>query len=349
MNSSARLLPEGAVLLSSRAPIGYVAIAKNPTATNQGFRSLILKSDFDSEFVYYWLTANVDELERHSSGSTFKELSGSALAQIRLQVPPLPEQRAIAAVLGTLDDKIELNRRMNQTLEQIAQALFKSWFVDFDPVHANRNGESLPGLAPEVQALFPSAFEESELGNIPQGWRVGILEDLLVLQRGYDLPEASRTPGPYPVLSARGPSGTHAEFRVRGPGVTTGRSGVLGKVFYVTGDFWPLNTSLWIKEFHGSRPLHAYHLLKDIDFEIFNAGSAVPTLNRNHVHNVPMVIPPLATIERFEQLAEPLFTRRHHNSNEASTLAALRDSLLPKLMSGEVRVREAEQLVEEML
>ncbi len=137
---SAKLLPPGTVLVTSRAPIGYVAIAKNPIATNQGFRSLIPKPGIDSEFLYYWIKANVEELRRHASGSTFQELTGSAFAQLRIRVPPLPEQRAIAHILGTLDDKIELNRRMSETLEQMARALFKSWFVDFDPVRAKMEG-----------------------------------------------------------------------------------------------------------------------------------------------------------------------------------------------------------------
>jgi type I restriction enzyme S subunit len=139
---SAQLLPAGTVLVTSRAPIGYAAIAKNPIATNQGFRNLIPKPGFDSEFLYYWVKAHVEELQRHASGSTFQELTGTALAQIRIRVPPLPEQRAIAHILGTLDDKIELNRRMSETLEAMARALFKAWFVDFEPVRVKYRGES---------------------------------------------------------------------------------------------------------------------------------------------------------------------------------------------------------------
>ena len=134
--SSAKLVPAGTVLLSTRAPIGYVALAKNPITTNQGFRALMGRDGVFSEYLYYWLKLNTEELERHASGSTFKELSGSSLKKIQLYLPPLPEQRAIAHILGTLDDKIELNRRMNQTLEAMARALFKSWFIDFDPVRA---------------------------------------------------------------------------------------------------------------------------------------------------------------------------------------------------------------------
>ena len=202
-------------------------------------------------------------------------------SSLQFRFPPLAEQRAIAHILGTLDDKIELNRRMNETLEAMARALFKSWFVDFDPVRAKAEGRD-PGLPKPLADLFPDSFEDSELGEIPKGWKVGPLEEALVLQRGFDLPVTLRTPGLYPVLAASGPSGTHNEFMVRGPGVTTGRSGVLGNVFYVDSDFWPLNTSLWAKEFRHSRPAYAFHLLRGIDLALFNAGSAVPTLNRNH-------------------------------------------------------------------
>ena len=170
-SSSARLLPAGSVLLSTRAPIGYVALAKNPISTNQGFRSLKVKDGFSAEYLYYWLTANTDELERHASGTTFRELSGSSLKGVRIHLPPLDEQRRIAHILGTLDDKIELNRRMGETLEAMAQALFKSWFVDFDPVRAKAEGRPT-NLPPDLDALFPASFHDSELGEIPDGWDV---------------------------------------------------------------------------------------------------------------------------------------------------------------------------------
>jgi type I restriction enzyme, S subunit len=151
-------------------------------------------------------------------------------------VPLIDEQRAISHILGTLDEKIELNRRMSETLEAMARALFKSWFVDFDPVRAKTEGRD-PGLRPDIAGLFPDRLVDCELGEIPQGWRVGRLDEVLVLQRGFDLPTLERTPGLYPVIAASGPNGTHNQFMVRGPGVTTGRSGVLGNVFYIHEDF----------------------------------------------------------------------------------------------------------------
>jgi type I restriction enzyme, S subunit len=243
-------------------------------------------------------------------------------------------------VIGALDDKIELNRRMNATLEAMARALFQSWFVDFDPVRAKLDGRQPFGLDSDTAALFPANFEESALGPIPQGWEAGRLDDVLTLQRGFDLPTPDRTHGKYPVMAASGPNGCHDKFMVRGPGVTTGRSGVLGRVFFIHGDFWPLNTSLWVKEFKRVSTAYSFHLLRGLDFEMFNAGSAVPTLNRNHVHNLPVVIPPKPIIEAFDSLVMPLMKRQKANEDQSHILATLRDTMLPKLLSGELQINE---------
>ena len=281
---------------------------------------------------------------RHAVGATMPNLNTSILSALPFVIPPLAEQKAIAHILGTLDDKIELNREMNQTLSAMARAIFKSWFVDFDPVRAKMEGRQPAGMDAATAELFPDEFEESVLGMIPKGWRVGKLDDLLILQRGFDLPTSQRIPGNYPVIAASGASGTHAEYKVTGPGVTTGRSGLLGKVFFVHEDFWPLNTSLWVKEFKNSRPIHAYHLLSELKFETFNAGSAVPTLNRNHVHSLPEIIPPISIVEAFEDLVISMFRKCRANEKQSVTLASIRDTLLPKLLSGEIRVKEAEKI-----
>jgi type I restriction enzyme S subunit len=228
---------------------------------------------------------------------------------------------------------------MNATLEAMARALFQSWFVDFDPVRAKLDGRKPDGLDNAAAALFPAAFQDSPLGPIPRGWEVGRLDDVLTLQRGFDLPTSDRTHGVYPVMAASGPNGCHDKFMVHGPGVTTGRSGVLGKVFFIHGDFWPLNTSLWVKEFKRVSPAYAFHLLRGLDFEIFNAGSAVPTLNRNHVHNLPVLMPPKPIVDALDGQVMPLMKQQQANEDQSRTLATLRDTLLQKLLSGELRIR----------
>ena len=302
----------------------------------------------DSRFLYYqfssprirsWIIDN-------GIGSSVPGFNLGMLKSVGLNIPPLPEQKAIARLLGTLDDKIELNRKTNETLEAMAKALFQSWFVDFDPVRAKAEGRPT-GLPDEISDLFPDSFEESELGDIPRGWEICGLERFLVLQRGYDLPATQRINGKYPVIAASGPSGCHNEAMSTAPGVVTGRSGVLGKVFYVQSDFFPLNTTLWAKEFRLATPIYAYFLLGSIDFSSFNAGSAVPTLNRNHLGGLRFAAPPSEIIRFYSETAVSLMTGVEQISNQVACLVETRDTLLPKLISGELRIPEAEKLLEQ--
>ena len=214
-NSSARLLPKNTVLVTSRAPIGYVALADNEIATNQGFKSLILNDGYDPDFFYYLIKHNVPTLEAVSSGTTFKEISGKAFKQIKFNVPPLPEQKAIAHILGSLDDKIELNRRMNETLEAMAQALFKSWFVDFDPVidNALAAGNPIPdelkekaairqgldderkSLPNDIRRLFPLEFVYTEeMGWVPKGWKPQTIDSMIEIDPAVNLPKNTVAP-----------------------------------------------------------------------------------------------------------------------------------------------------------
>ena len=224
-NSSARLLPKNTVLVTSRAPIGYVVLADNEIATNQGFKSLILNDGYDPDFFYYLIKHNVPTLEAVSSGTTFKEISGKAFKQIKFNVPPLPEQKAIAHILGSLDDKIELNRRMNETLEAMAQALFKSWFVDFDPVidNALAAGNAIPdelkekaclrrgfgrqaairqrlddtqkSLPDDIRRLFPSEFAYTEeMGWVPKGWKTQTIDSIIEIDPAVNLSKNTVAP-----------------------------------------------------------------------------------------------------------------------------------------------------------
>ena len=341
------------VIVVRRCNSGESALVPPDLECAIGQNLVILRSD--GNFVHpqflRWLINGPDWWEQVSKfinvGAVFDSLRCRDIPNFELTIPPIADQQEISTVLDALDDRITLLRETNATLEAIAQALFKSWFVDFDPVRAKMEGRAPEGMDEATAALFPDSFEESALGLVPKGWAIGILSDLLVLQRGFDLPSQDRVPGDFPIIAASGPSGTHREFMAKGPGVMTGRSGVLGKVFLELEDYWPLNTTLWVKEFRAATPCFAYEVLRMLDFQSFNAGSAVPSLNRNHIHGLRYLIPQRSCIEAYESIAMGVHTRVKLNSQQAQTLATLRDTLLPRLISGQLRLPEAEALLEE--
>jgi type I restriction enzyme S subunit len=301
-------------------------------------------------FLHYFfrsnaMTAAVDAI---ATGSVTRRRTAplSEILSLQFRLPPIEYQKAVNSIIKIFDERINLNHRMNETIDAITRAIFRSWFVDYDPVYSKTNGVNNQ-LNGKIHGLFPESFQESELGKIPKGWKTGRLDDLVFLQRGFDLPKKNRIPGHYPLIAASGYNDTHSEAKVKGPGVVTGRSGRLGVVTFVQEDFWPLNTTLWVKEFRGSAPYHAYLLLHTLSLEQFNAGSAVPTLNRNHIHGIPMVIPPFRVVQCFEELLSPLFNKKFLNIDESDILSSLRDTLLPKLLSGEMYIKNAEKFLKE--
>ena len=343
-NSSARLLPRNTVCLSRTASVGFVVVMGRAMATSQDFVNWVCGPRLDPQYLKYVLVAENEALWRFASGTTHQTIYYPEAKAFHISLPPPTEQQAIVRVLCALDDRIDLNRRMNQTLEAMAQALFKDWFIDFGPVRAKMEGRQ-PYLAPSTWSLFPGALDDGR----PRGWKIGQLDDLILLQRGFDLPASQRDEGQVPVIAASGPHGFHSEAKARGPGVITGRSGVLGRVFFVAEDYWPLNTTLWIKEFRLATPHFAFELLRTLDFSSFNAGSAVPTLNRNHVHGLPQALPSRSCIEAFERNASIWYRAIRLNEQQSNTLTALRDVLLPQLLSGALRIRDAEKLVGDAL
>lgn len=328
------------------------AVARVPSQIAQGRLTqdtvkLVFKTPNVPKDYLYWLLQTPDYrayCKAHSTGTTNLGLAREDF--LAFPVPPLtPARQWIVDVVRLAEDKIELNRRMNETLEVMAHAIFRDWFVDFGPVRRKLAGATdpveimghlttNPTRAAELARLFPDSLTD----DLPATWEWAPLSDILVLQRGFDLPKTTRTDGNFPVIAASGPSGTHNEFKVRGPGVCTGRSGVLGGVYFVPSNFWPLNTSLWIKDYPASTPLLAFHLLREIDLASYNAGSAVPTLNRNHVHGLKTTKAPSSVIAAFDKIGMSLYAKIGANDAECRSLVETRDYLLPRLMSGAVRV-----------
>ena len=285
-------------------------------------------------------------IENMHVGTMIPHFKKTDFDKLNLPLPSRSDQEFIGQLYLGLSKRIALNQNMNQTLEDIAKAIFKSWFVDFDPVRAKVEGRPT-GLPPEIGGLFPDEMVDSEIGEIPTGWDIRGLDHYLLLQRGFDLPSKDRIEGDFPVVAASGISSTHNFPKAKAPGVVTGRSGVLGNVFFVQQDFFPLNTTLWVKEFYAATPVFAYFLLRTIDFAVFNAGSAVPTLNRNHLSSLRFPSPQQKLIDQFTKITTPLMESLDLRTKESSTLEQIRDTLLPKLISGELRIPDAEKFLEE--
>jgi type I restriction enzyme S subunit len=243
------------------------------------------------------------------------------------------EQKRIAGILGALDDKIDLNRRMSQTLESMARALFRSWFVDFDPVRAKAEGRD-PSLTSAFADLFPDSLIDSELGEIPYGWGVAPLGDLVELAYGKALRSQDRRPGFVPVYGSNGQVGWHDEALALGPGVVVGRKGTPGTVEWSARDFYVIDTAFYVVRKCPALTLpFLFHALQCQDLAALGADSAVPGLNRNLAYMSSQIVPPRPLVEAFGELALSLSRRGDACDREAASLESTREALIPWLLN----------------
>jgi len=323
------------------------------------------KNNHDMRWLYYAIQHY--KLGEINDGSPIPSTTRAAVYVRDLNIPPLPEQRAIAHILGSLDDKIELNRRMNETLEAMAQALFKSWFIDFDPVIDNALaagnvipeelqpraalreslGDARKPLPEEIHDLFPSEFDfTKEMGWIPRGWNITQIGEMLELAYGKALAAKVREPGPYPVYGSGGIGGYHKEAIVEGPGIIVGRKGTVGSVYWESDDFFPIDTVFFVK-LKKNVPLYwVYQNLLQMDIASLGADSAVPGVNRNSIYSKKWILPSEQILSIYWMQLSPLTQKKWDLADQNRSLESLRDTLLPKLLSGEIRIPEAEKLVE---
>jgi type I restriction enzyme, S subunit len=341
---------EGDLLLSSvgnRSGIPYVVKKEGKLYFKDG--NLTWFKDFNclnSLFLYYWLISNDGQNSLNSImiGSAQKALTISGLLELKIKIPDIESQNKIVLLLRSLDDRISLLREINTTLGAIAQALFKSWFVNFDPVHAKQEGCEPEGMDAAIAALFPSSFVESELGMIPAGWHVGKVEHLMELAYGKALKASDRTSGQVPVYGSGGITGLHNEALVNGPSIVVGRKGTVGSLYWEDRPLFPIDTVFYVK---AKLPLtYCFYQLDVLGLEKMNTDGAVPGLNRNNVYRLPVVVPGNPVIEAFDDQVALLRKRIFVNVTHAQTLSALRDSLLPRLISGQLRLSDAELLIE---
>lgn len=331
----------------------------------------------DSLYVYYWLLhpETVRYILANAVASGVPHINLGFFRGMRLPLPPVREQRAIASILSALDDKIDLNRRLNETLEELARSIFKSWFIDFDPVRAKAEGRQPVGMDAETAKLFPGNLVESELGLSPRGWEAKPVRDLV--ESVYDGPHAtppeSETGRVY--LGIKNFATTHLDFgerrliddehwaewtkRVtpRGGDIVFTYEATLGH-FAVIPDWLTCclgrRTAL-VRPVDGHLDgLFVYHQFVSAPFQAFlrahiHPGSTVDRILLTDFPGYPLLWPGLELARRFHAVVEPLWNRFFANVQESRTLSTLRDTLLPKLISGELRIKDAEKLAEAVL
>ncbi|MDI6724838.1 MAG: restriction endonuclease subunit S [Methanobacterium sp.] len=266
----------------------------------------------------------------HTSGSALPRIVLKDLKLLEVVVPPINEQELIIKHLLALDQKIELNQKMNQTLEKIGQAIFKHWFMDFEfPDEDGRPYKSGGG-----------EMVDSELGDIPKGWKIVKVGDLIELIYGKGLTKNKRNPGEIPVYGSNGITDYHNEAFVNGPGLIIGRKGTVGKIHISYGDFWPIDTTYFVKSKIDSIMIFWYYLLNSLNLDKMNVHSAVPGLNRNDVYEILIAIPNDNLFYKIEEILKSLHDKIDQNDKQSENLSQIRDSLLPKLMSGKIRLNK---------
>lgn len=311
---------------------GCLMIRLGDGVTDPRFASFYLKHPAVKEWIL-----------RHALGATMPNLNTSIMQSVPFILPPLPTQHAIARILGSLDDKIELNRQMNETLEAMARAIFKSWFVDFDPVRAKAEGRQPAGMDAETAALFPGEIVEVDGREVPKGWGVETLGEVIDLAYGEPLKEENRRGGSIPVYGSNGQIGWHDEKLVDGPGIIVGRKGNPGIIHWSATDFFPIDTTFFVVPKKQDFSLYyLYHELQRQDLPSLSADSAVPGLNRNMAYMSSALTPPDAILKRFDDVMKSLDGVIQNNEQQSRTLGEIRDALLPKLMSGEINIGRIE-------
>lgn len=323
------------------------------------------KLEMDMRWVYYCLlTYDINGMD---SGSAIPSTSREAFYRLPVHVPPFKEQEAIACILGALDDKIELNRRMNKTLEEMARAIFKSWFVDFDPVRAKAAGQTPPGLTPKIAALFPASFEDSELGQIPKWWKIRSISDLTEVVGG-STPSTKNSAfweagihcwaTPKDLSSLTTPVLLNTARCITDAGLAQISSGLLPVGTVLLSSRAPIGY-LAIAEipvainqgFIAMKPRNGVSNLFLLFWAHFSHegimsranGSTFLEISKSNFRSMKLVIPETEIFKAFDRLVKPLYRRIVLNEHESHTLAILRDTFLPKLISGEIRLTDAEK------
>jgi type I restriction enzyme S subunit len=375
VDNGTRVVEPGTILVLIRGMTLHnhvpICIAMRAMAFNQDVRAVHAKAHVDPSFLAYWLLGKREKLLRlvdaasHGTG----RIHSRDLQSLPGILPTLAEQKAIAVVLGKLDDKIELNRRMSNTLESLARTIFRSWFVDFEPVRAKMEGCQPAGMDAMTAVLFPASFEDSVIGKIPKGWRTGGLDEVVDLNPKRQLLKGEVAPflemknmpthGHRPALWAE-------RAFTSGPRFSNGDTLLAritpclenGKTAFV--DFledeevgWGSTEYIVLRPLPPLPPIYGYFLARNEDFRAYAIQNMTGTSGRQRVSTdsiakYVVTVPTEAILKAFSHLVEPMMQLIRANSIQSGTLAKIRDSLLPKLISGELRLQVLGKTIEEI-
>jgi type I restriction enzyme S subunit len=353
----ARVTPSRGDLLYSREGTYFGIAAEVPAKIRVclGQRMVLIRPDkrrLDFSFLRHWLNSPIMAAHIHGyrDGTVAERLNLPTIRALPILIPPLPEQKAIASVLGALDDKIELNRRMNATLEAMARALFQSWFVDFDPVRAKLDGRQPPNFDHATAALFPETFEHDTDGLIPKGWRLGSVRDAFDLTMGQSPPGDTYNEEGNGIPFYQGRTDFGFRFPTRrmfctAPTRYAKAGDTLVSVRAPVGDINMADEECCIGRgvaavrHKSGATTFTYHAMANLypDFAAYEAeGTVFGSINKQNFENLRCIIPPPNIVTAYERLAGPLDDQIRTLEHQSRTLATLRDMLLPKLLSGEL-------------
>lgn len=331
-NSSTKILKSGQIIISARGTVGELAMLKGDMAFNQSCYGLNAKKDICSNnFLYYLLKIKISELKSNAHGAVFDTITRSTFETINVLIPSLEKQSIISEILSSLDDKIELNNKINQELESLAQTLFKQWFIDFE--FPNENGEPYKSSGGEMV--------DSELGEIPKGWLIGNFGDLVIISSGKGINKKNyQANGDYPIIGANGIMGNYDSFNIEGFKILTGRVGTLGTVRISNEKAWTSDNVLICEPLKMELGHYSYFVMKDFDYKSLNRGSTQPLLTQTDLKSQTVIIPRTNILLQFQNQMDIFLSMIELNKSELKELTTLRNTLLPKLISGELEINE---------
>ncbi len=319
------LARRGDIVFTQRGTLGQVAMIPDGApfetyvVSQSQMKMTVDPQKADSRFIYYWFTSRdtIGSIVSRNSSSGVPHINLTVLRNFEIPVPDRDSQTRIADVLSAYDDLIENNQKRISLLETAARLLYREWFIHL---------------------RFPGHEHVAVIDGVPDGWQRVELGSVLTMKRGYDLPATRRTHGPVPVVSSSGITGYHSEAKASGPGVVTGRYGTLGEVYFVENEYWPLNTALYVSDFKGHDPLFVFQMLKSLLRGVGTQKAAVPGVDRNVLHTMPVVWPPAALRQAFVETVRDYRRQIRILTAMSDKLGEARDLLLPRVMSGEVAV-----------